>query len=292
MAAEVGDTPVTIVDMVRVLKQICNEKRLELDQRVLDEPGLRNPISDLSRDALTAVIDLGDFILKSEGALAPTFETFEPSLKRKIPEITHLVGLLDYLPPGLADLIKRICSNAAKVVDFLEGLYEAHPLSSETSFNKPTERLEELSLRFRSLSTKAVKLEIELNLEAAAKAADEARDAADASKQAAGTAADATLGSYYEKIAIEEATSARNFRIGAIVCLIVGVGIAGWIAWVIISNHEEGAASQLFKILACLPVLGVAFYLSLTSPTAIAWSPAERRRSRFGFRPWRPSWLP
>jgi hypothetical protein len=97
---------------------------------------------------------------------------------------------------------------------------------------------------------------------AARSAAEEAREAAEASKVAAGIAADNTLGDHYSDIAIEELKSAKRFRVAAIGGFVLSVCMAGYIAFAIISDHDEGIGSQLFKLAVTLPILAVAFYLA------------------------------
>lgn len=111
------------------------------------------------------------------------------------------------------------------------------------------------SLTFQQIST-------EIGLYRARGAVESAESAAEATKKAAGQTADIKLGQHYYEVSQQESASAKWFRVAAISLFAIGIVAAAIVGYVIITDHAEGFASQLFKFLLTLPFLALALWCS------------------------------
>lgn len=252
----------TLGPVTRVMADLATKKRLELDQRILADPELRAPIFEAARDITSCLLRLCDLLILHEEPLTRGgSDVAAVPLTQQVKNLSHLIGLMGYSTDELADILLEISSTATAIIGYIDGRLSnvEGPQPDKWDWR---DNLLNVKSSFATVTAKVHDFQIENNIHKAAAAVEQAQQAAIASREAAGTTADITLGSYYGSIASEESASAKSFRRGAIACLVIGVAIAAWIAAVIITDHEEGVSSQLFKLAACLPVLGVAFYLS------------------------------
>lgn len=152
-----------------------------------------------------------------------------------------------------------ICRNTVDILNPILSTYE----TEEDGGSQLTEatRREVFELR-QQLQATEKSLLFDEELENVRRLAREAQDAVDATRQAAGQTGDLKLGQHYSDVSTIEFRSAVWFRVAAIVFFLAAIGLAGWVAYTVINDQQEGVTSQLFKFLTTVPALALAFWFS------------------------------